>query len=97
MKPEFIKNKTILLSPLNWGMGHVARCIPLVHQLIEQENRVVIACNEAQKKIFFNYFPNLDYENHEGYPFKFKGKGYFEKDLLLRLFKLNKRFNIEKN
>lgn len=96
MKPEFIKNKTILLSPLNWGMGHVARCIPLVHQLIEQENRVVIACNEDQKKIFFSYFPNLDYENHEGYPFKFKGKGNFEKDLLLRLFKLNNRFKREK-
>ncbi len=96
MKPETISNKTILLSPLNWGMGHVARCVPLIHQLIQQENRIIIACNESQKQIFLSYFPLLDYENHEGYPFKFNGKGNFGKDLFLNFFKLTKRLKLEK-
>jgi UDP:flavonoid glycosyltransferase YjiC (YdhE family) len=86
----------VLISPLNWGMGHVARCIPLIHQLIQQENKVIIACNESQKQIFLSYFPHLLYENHEGYPFKFNGKGNFGKDLLLRFYKLNKRLKREK-
>lgn len=96
MRPEAIFNKTILLSPLNWGMGHVARCIALIHQLIQQENKIIIACNEDQKQIFISYFPNLEYENHEGYPFKFKGSGNFEIDLFNRFFKLNKRLKQEK-
>jgi len=96
MKPESISNKTILLSPLNWGMGHVARCIPLIHQFIQQENRIIVACNESQKQIFLTYFPTIAYENHEGYPFNFKGKGNFGKDLLFTIFKLNRRFKREK-
>ena len=96
MRPETIFNKTILLSPLNWGMGHVARCISLIHQLIQQENRLIIACSESQKQIFKSYFPDLVYENHEGYPFKFNGKGNFGKDLLFSFFNLNKRLKREK-
>jgi hypothetical protein len=96
MKPESISNKTVLLSPLNWGMGHVARCIPLIHQLIQQENRIIIACDASQKQIFLTYFPNITFENHEGYPFKFQGKGNFGKDLLVRIFKLNSRYKLEK-
>jgi hypothetical protein len=25
--------KRILVAPLNWGLGHVTRCIPLIHHL----------------------------------------------------------------
>lgn len=96
MRPENVFNKTILLSPLNWGMGHVARCISLIHQLIQQENRLIIACSESQKQIFKSYFPDLEYENHVGYPFKFNGKGNFGKDLLFSFFNLNKRLKREK-
>jgi hypothetical protein len=96
MRPEDIKNKKILFSALNWGLGHVARCIPLIHQLIQQENKIIIACDESQKQIFLTYFPNIAFENHEGYPFKFKGKGNFGKDLLFSILKLNSRFKREK-
>lgn len=96
MKPESIHNSNILLSPLNWGMGHVARCIPIIHQLIEQENRIIIACNKDQEQIFRAYFPDLIYVFHEGYPFSFKGKGNFERDIFLHFFKLKKRLKKEK-
>ncbi len=96
MKPETINNHTILISPLNWGMGHVARCIPLIHQFLLQNNRVIVACDEDQKKIFHNYFPEIEYENHKGYPFKFNGKGNFGSDLFKSGFKLIKRLKLEK-
>lgn len=96
MKPESIHNKNILLSPLNWGMGHVSRCIPIIHQLIEQENKVIVACNKEQEQIFRAYFPDLIYVFHEGYPFSFKGKGNFERDIFLHYFKLKKRLKKEK-
>lgn len=96
MKPESIHNKRILLSPLNWGMGHVARCIPIIDQLLKQSNKVIIACNQEQKNILTVYFPEIEYIAHEGYPFSFKGKGSFGKDLFFSFLKLNKRLKAEK-
>ena len=96
MKPDDIKNKTILISALNWGMGHVSRCIPIIHQLIEQNNQLIIACSLNQEKIYKNYFPHLIYIEHNDFPFKFKGNGNFERDLTFNFIQLYKRFQLEK-
>ncbi len=96
MKPDEIKNKTILLSALNWGMGHVSRCIPIMNQLIEQNNKLIIACSDKQEKIYRNYFTNLIYIEHKDFPFKFKGTGNFECDLTFNFIQLYKRFKDEK-
>lgn len=95
MFPAEIRNKRILLSPLNWGMGHVARCIPLIDLLIKNENKIIIAANEVQSAIIRSYFPNLDFIEHAGYPFDFGGKGRFEQDLFRQLFKLKERLSNE--
>lgn len=91
MKPTDLHKKRILLSPLNWGSGHVARCIPLVHQLIQQENWVLVACSSEQRRIFEEYFDNLDFIEHAPYPFEFGGKGWFGWDMLRRRGALQKR------
>jgi UDP-N-acetylglucosamine:LPS N-acetylglucosamine transferase len=96
MRPEDIKNKKILFSALNWGMGHVSRSISIIQQLVQQGNQLFIACSENQKIIFKCYFPDLKYINHEEYPFKFKGKGNFEIDLALNFYSLFKRLKSEK-
>lgn len=96
MKPNEIKNKRILFSVLNWGMGHVARSISIIHKLKLQDNIVFIACSESQKKIFLDYFPDINYIQHNDYPFSFKGKGSFALDLLISFPSLNRRLKQEK-
>ncbi|MBI1838614.1 MAG: hypothetical protein HYR91_15220 [Flavobacteriia bacterium] len=98
MYPHEIANKKILISPLNWGFGHVSRCLPLIDQLLKQENSIFIACNKEQKKIISNYFNShkLIYIEHQGYPFEFNKKGNFIYDVLKRSYKLYKRFVSEK-
>lgn len=93
MLPSEVFAKNVLISPLNWGMGHVARCIPLISQLLEQNNLIFIACNESQREIFEFYFinKNVTYIEHEGYPFRFKGKGKFWLDMLIDSVRLSKR------
>lgn len=86
-----IEKKRILVSPLNWGLGHVTRTIPVINQLIKQENEVLICCSLAQEAFYRDFFPDLWYITHEGYPFSFKGKGNWISDILLNYFKL-KRF-----
>lgn len=96
MRPENIVNQRILLSPLNWGMGHVARCIGLIHQLQNQGNELFIACEEAQKVVFEEYFEGITFISHSGYPFYFGGKGHFGLDLLRRMKSLSKRMKQER-
>ncbi len=86
-----IQQKRILISPLNWGMGHVARCIPLVQTFLDNGNTVFAAVSEEQGAILRAYFPSIELVNHEGYPFVFHGKGNFSLDLARQFKQLNKR------
>jgi hypothetical protein len=94
--PKEIIRKNILISALNWGNGHVSRCIPLIFQLLEQENKVIFAGNESQVEIIRCYIPQIKTIQHEGYPFKFGTKGNFSWDLFKAFVSLYKRFTKEK-
>jgi hypothetical protein len=97
LKLENVANKRILLSPLNWGMGHVARCISIIDKLLKQSNVIFIACNSDQQKIVEAYFKNkVEFIEHEGYPFRFSGNGNFGFDLFTRSPKLKKRLKKER-
>ena len=95
MQPKDIHGRRILLSPLNWGLGHVSRCIPLINELLSLENTVIVAGDKDQQAVFRQYFPDLKYIDHEGYPFNFKGEGRFESDLLRQFGKLKMRLRQE--
>lgn len=96
MNPSEVNNQRILISPLNWGFGHVSRCIGLIHQLKVQDNFVVVACDTNQRAVFLEYFPDLEYVNHEGYPFHFKGGGKFGKELISAFLPLRARLKLER-
>jgi hypothetical protein len=95
MLPSEIKNKHILLSPLNWGMGHISRCIPLIDLFLKNGNTVFVAGEKDQQQILQQYFPKITYIDHEGYPFKFGSQGNFAMDLAKQFFPLKKRLKTE--
>ena len=59
--------KKILLAPLDWGLGHAARCVPLVKRLQEQNNRFVIPCTEQQKNFLQQELTDVEYVDLFGY------------------------------
>lgn len=72
MSIERIHAKRILLSPLNWGQGHVYRLLSLAQTLIAQNNTLFIACNAQQKRVFEYYLgKEVTYFALEGYKFQF--------------------------
>jgi hypothetical protein len=92
MLPTEIQSKNVLISPLNWGFGHVSRCIPLIYKLLENGNSIFIACDTAQKNVLVQYFgQKVKFIEHQGYPFQFSGKGNYTYDLFFSLGKLLKR------
>lgn len=53
------EGKRILVAPLNWGLGHASRCIPLVEALLEQEFEPVLAGDGASLDLLASEFPLL--------------------------------------
>jgi UDP:flavonoid glycosyltransferase YjiC (YdhE family) len=57
----------VLLSPLDWGLGHATRCIPIIRSLIAQQVEVIIACDGSVETLLRGEFPNLEYLRLAGY------------------------------
>ncbi|MDD2411340.1 MAG: glycosyltransferase [Bacteroidales bacterium] len=38
-------SKTVLIAPLNWGLGHASRCVPIIRWLVLQKHNVIIAAD----------------------------------------------------
>jgi len=51
--------KRILLTPLDWGLGHATRCIPIVRELLRRECTVFIAGSGDSLLLLKNEFPQL--------------------------------------
>lgn len=51
--------KRILVAPLNWGLGHVARCIPLITALERMGAEVLLASDGVALHLLRAEFPHL--------------------------------------
>ncbi|MGC4234096.1 MAG: glycosyltransferase [Niabella sp.] len=72
--PHFQKLK-ILVAPLDWGLGHTTRCIPIINKLLKKGAEVLLAGNEVQKKILGAEFPQCVFLPLNGYNVKYAGSG----------------------
>lgn len=51
--------KRILVAPLNWGLGHATRCIPIINELIKFNFEPIIASDGVALSILKKEFPKL--------------------------------------
>jgi uncharacterized protein (TIGR00661 family) len=51
--------KNILVAPLNWGLGHATRCIPIIRQLQKEGFTPIIASDGAALQLLKREFPEL--------------------------------------
>ncbi|MDR2824628.1 MAG: hypothetical protein LBB41_05455 [Prevotellaceae bacterium] len=52
----------ILISPLDWGLGHATRCVPLIRDFIKRGDEVIIATDGFPLQFLRNEFPQLRFE-----------------------------------
>lgn len=74
MNPVDITNKTIVLAPLDWGLGHATRCIPLIRTFLKANNKVVFAGVKAQIDLIQKDFEDVYCEEIEGYSVRLDSK-----------------------
>ena len=63
--------KRILVAPLDWGIGHATRCIPIIKALIAHQFEVVIAADSRPLHLLTTEFPNLEMIRFSGYDIKY--------------------------
>jgi predicted glycosyltransferase len=62
-----MKNPKVLVCPLDWGLGHATRCIPIIRHLKESGAEVIIASDGPQLTLLREEFPDLEYILLPGY------------------------------
>ncbi len=51
----------VLVSPLNWGLGHATRCVPMVRELIKLNAEVVIGADGNAASFLKKEFPEIEH------------------------------------
>ncbi|MFV8226376.1 glycosyltransferase [Christiangramia aquimixticola] len=81
----------ILVAPLNWGLGHATRCIPIVKELEFAGFEPVIASDGEALKLLKKEFPHLIHLKLPSYKIR-----YTKKSRLLKWKLLAESFRIQK-
>ncbi len=77
--------KRILVAPLNWGLGHATRCIPIINALITHGFEPIIASDGEALMLLQKEFPNLLRFTLPSYNVTYPKKSkYFKYDLSAR-------------
>ncbi len=51
----------ILVAPLNWGLGHASRCVPLIRRLLNEGHEVILGGDGESLTLLRKHFPKLRY------------------------------------
>lgn len=64
---KHLRKTRILVAPLDWGLGHATRCIPIIRQLLAENVDVWLAGEGAQQRLLQQEFPTLPFLELAGY------------------------------
>ncbi|MFQ3173103.1 MAG: hypothetical protein ACI9WT_001211 [Flavobacterium sp.] len=77
-------NRTILIAPLNWGLGHATRCIPIIKALQENNYIPIIASDGIALELLRKEFPHLKFLELPSYHIEYAKNGKNLKWTLLK-------------
>jgi len=86
-----------LISPLDWGMGHASRIIPIIELLINEGHNIIIAANGLQKKLLQSSFPNIIFEDIISYNIQLSDKNSQNIKILAQIPKIILTIRKERN
>lgn len=71
------KGPTILVVPLDWGLGHATRCIPIIKELQLQGCKVIVAAEFASKSLLEHEFQQLTFIDLPGYRIRYTANRFW--------------------
>ncbi|WP_130733397.1 glycosyltransferase [Flavobacterium sp. J27] len=89
--------KKILIAPLNWGLGHATRCIPIIKALEKNNFEPIIASDGLALALLKKEFPHLTHIQLPSYNVTYAEKGSnFKLKLFSQVPSIVKAINQEK-
>ncbi|MGM0532696.1 MAG: glycosyltransferase [Bacteroidota bacterium] len=79
---------TVLFCPLDWGLGHIARDLPLIRWFHEQGHRVVVAASPKIESWLQKEFPGIETTRFDGPEIRYSRHKHLLIKLTLQLPKL---------
>jgi len=67
--------KKIIVAPLNWGLGHATRCIPVIQGLLDNGYEPIIATDGVALELLKKEFPKLISFELPSYDIQYSEKG----------------------
>lgn len=81
--------KRVLVAPLDWGLGHATRCIPVIRGLIEEGFDVLLGTDGTCAKLLAAEFPDLKILSLKGYGVRYsRQRRFFFIKMLLQTGKI---------
>ena len=82
--------KRVLVAPLDWGLGHATRCIPIIEELLKRGCEVMIASSGSALALLRKEFPSLVFFALPSYRIKYPKAGSFTFSIVSQLPKINR-------
>lgn len=60
-----------LIAPLDWGLGHATRCVPIINECLAKGENVTIAADGAAAAFLKSEFPNLTHIRLKGWRMRY--------------------------
>jgi hypothetical protein len=76
------RQRTILVSPLEWGLGHTVRLVSFIIEAIDEGHRVILASDGISLDFLRHRFPDLFWIRLPFYPVRYPGSGRFFRKLI---------------
>lgn len=67
----------VLISPLNWGLGHATRDMPLIHKLLNEGHEVTLAACGNARAALMQEFPSCTAIDFPDYPTPYSNSRFF--------------------
>lgn len=76
--------QTVLVCPLNWGLGHATRCVPLIENLQQRGFHVILAATGRAQAFLKRRFPEISCIDFPDYQVRIPRSGRLISHLLLK-------------
>ncbi|CAN5877974.1 glycosyltransferase [soil metagenome] len=90
------QKKRVLVAPLDWGLGHATRCVPVIRELLLQGAEVILAADGRAFSFLEKEFPQLQLVRLPGYGITYPKHGMLGLHLLFQWPSISKKIKAEK-
>jgi uncharacterized protein (TIGR00661 family) len=92
-----LNNNRILIAPLDWGLGHATRCVPIIKHLLSQNCIVFVGAEGSTAKLLKSEFPDITILPLKGYRVEYsKNRFYFLLKIITQLPRISNVIRYEK-